>query len=495
MDRNLFDALTRSLAAGATRRGALTLAGGAIAAALMREDAGAARRKRQRRKGKRRKHQRNTNQNDSTSTNTGGNTSGQIFNVCVEAGTRACSRLDVKTSASINQCNLAGAALVGVVAKAFAGDQISFKDAHLLAANFSAANLSRACFAGASLRNAVLTATNLDFADLTGADLCGANFTASTVTPAQVLAGEVCCSTVLADGASAAPCRDGWDCCGEGCANLQTDPYNCGACGNTCGVGELCCNGGCIDPQVDGFCGLESAQCLSPDSDLHTAIANTGEGGGLILCGGTWHITKTLLLGSDIQIIGGWDGGTTVIDAGDTCQVFGIRSGVHVTMSNVSVRGGNAESGAGIFNQGHLTLGDCDVNANSAVQYGGGIYNENSLRVARGAVQHNTAYSSDAEYAGLGIYNDEGTVLVQEASVSSNQQPQTSNPGSGGGIFNYFGQLAIMPSSMVTGNEVTGDGGGVFDEGGIVEVVSATTITGNLPNNCAGSPAAPNCSG
>ncbi|MFT4040504.1 MAG: pentapeptide repeat-containing protein [Thermomicrobiales bacterium] len=502
MEQRVFDLFTAALAARPTRRAALGLLGSALAVALAGSPLEAKPRKRRkgkanikRRKDKHRRKIRNRNKNTSTSTNSSGGGAGPIFNVCAEAGTRACSRLDVKTSASINQCNLPNAALVGVVAHAFAGDQINFTNAHLLQANFSAANLSRVCFAGASLRNAVLTATNLDFADLTGADLCGANFTASTVTPAQVLAGDVCCGTLLADGSSAAPCRDGWECCGEGCVNPQTDPYNCGACGNTCAVGELCCNGGCIDPQVDGFCGLASDQCLSPGSDLQSAIHNTDDGGVLILCAGTWQITSTLLLDNDIQIVGGWGGGISEIDAGGNCQVFGIRSGVHVSMSNVSVRGGKAESGAGIFNQGHLTLGDCVISANYARQYGGGIYNENSLRVARGAIENNTAYSSSAVFAGLGIYNDAGTVLIEDALVSSNHQQQMTSPGSGGGVFNYFGQLAIMPNSIVSGNVVTGEGGGVFNEGGIVEVVSASTITINQPDNCAGSPAVPNCVG
>ncbi len=44
-------------------------------------------------------------------------------------------------------------------------------------------------------------------------------------------------------------CPSGQTCCGSGsnaqCKNLQTDPNNCGACGNGCGNQQQCVNGQC----------------------------------------------------------------------------------------------------------------------------------------------------------------------------------------------------------------------------------------------------------
>jgi hypothetical protein len=39
-----------------------------------------------------------------------------------------------------------------------------------------------------------------------------------------------------------------WVCCnvvGNGCFDLDTDRFNCGACGAACGTNEICCGGGC----------------------------------------------------------------------------------------------------------------------------------------------------------------------------------------------------------------------------------------------------------
>lgn len=36
--------------------------------------------------------------------------------------------------------------------------------------------------------------------------------------------------------------------CGDGCANLQTDPENCGSCGKVCSQGMACGGGKCVDP-------------------------------------------------------------------------------------------------------------------------------------------------------------------------------------------------------------------------------------------------------
>ena len=34
--------------------------------------------------------------------------------------------------------------------------------------------------------------------------------------------------------------------CGSTCKDLNKDPSNCGACGNTCGVGRVCSSGECV---------------------------------------------------------------------------------------------------------------------------------------------------------------------------------------------------------------------------------------------------------
>src|SRR3712207_5344018 len=77
------------------------------------------------------------------------------------------------------------------------------------------------------------------------------------------------------------PCPPGQGCCNRTCVDLQSDPNNCGSCGNSCGASDKCqqgecvivlctqpgkkyCNGSCIDVQSDpnncGSCGNSCPQ-------------------------------------------------------------------------------------------------------------------------------------------------------------------------------------------------------------------------------------------
>jgi hypothetical protein len=51
--------------------------------------------------------------------------------------------------------------------------------------------------------------------------------------------------------------------CGPRCADLQTDPRNCGTCGKTCATGEICRIGLCVAGQ--GSCPAGADHCLGED--------------------------------------------------------------------------------------------------------------------------------------------------------------------------------------------------------------------------------------
>ena len=70
-------------------------------------------------------------------------------------------------------------------------------------------------------------------------------------------------------GSGAPSCAPGQEMCGAQCVNTNTDPNNCGACGNSCN-GFSCCNGQCTDTSADqnncGACGAvcaPSQQCIT----------------------------------------------------------------------------------------------------------------------------------------------------------------------------------------------------------------------------------------
>jgi hypothetical protein len=65
-------------------------------------------------------------------------------------------------------------------------------------------------------------------------------------------------------------CPDNGSLCDGACLNTQTDPDNCGFCGNTCGPGASCTQGSCVCPQA----GLTS--CQSGCTNVSTDDSNCG---------------------------------------------------------------------------------------------------------------------------------------------------------------------------------------------------------------------------
>ncbi|KAJ5987705.1 hypothetical protein N7481_002915 [Penicillium waksmanii] len=63
------------------------------------------------------------------------------------------------------------------------------------------------------------------------------------------------------------PCAEGEACCNGACTNLNNNPSNCGACGNTCASGLTCCNGACTDLQnTPGNCGTCGNTCAEGEA-------------------------------------------------------------------------------------------------------------------------------------------------------------------------------------------------------------------------------------
>src|ERR687893_1353134 len=63
------------------------------------------------------------------------------------------------------------------------------------------------------------------------------------------------------------PCPAGQGCCNRTCVDLQSDPNNCGSCGNSCPEGVPCTNGGCVvcvQPEFPDNC---NGECVDLQSD------------------------------------------------------------------------------------------------------------------------------------------------------------------------------------------------------------------------------------
>ncbi len=238
-----------------------------------------------------------------------------------------------------------------------------------------------------------------------------------------------------------------------------------------------------------GLAGLSSADaagtvtnCASYGSagtpgDLAWAL----QGGGTVTfqCSGT-IVVPPITLSQDTVIDSA--GRSVTLSGNHANKVLLVNSGVTVELNGITVANGvtapdagSGASGAGIYNEGTLTLTDSTVGANTAMMgHGGGIYNSSgSLTLTNSTVNGNRARSiSYFSRAGGGIYNDSGTVTLTNSTVSGNHADY------GGGIYNDSGTV-ILTNSTVSGNYAD-YGGGIYNGStGAGVILTNSTVSGN----------------
>lgn len=260
--------------------------------------------------------------------------------------------------------------------------------------------------------------------------------------------------------------------------------------------------------QSDGLCLTAGGQCT-----LRAAIqqANFADDADVITVpAGTYAFTlggqnEDSAATGDLDIIrnlaiNGAGQSDTVVNASGLDRAFHILSGV-VSISNLTVTGGNSDLGGGILNQGSgaltavtvqsgsatagggvanlgpLAMTLCNVTGNSATE-SGGILNQGDLAITDSVVTGNTVTGTVA--FGGGISNvAPGILTVTACTISGNAVHDTLGPtgGRGGGITNS-GSITIM-SSTLSGNNVDaiGQGGGIFNSANIT--MNNSTVSGN----------------
>jgi hypothetical protein len=186
-----------------------------------------------------------------------------------------------------------------------------------------------------------------------------------------------------------------------------------------------------------------------------------GDGGGGILNfgGGTVNINNSTFSGNSSALFGGG---------------ISNRLGT-MNITNTAVSGNSANEGGGILNgAGQMTIRDSTVSGNFGiatifqVARGAGILNNGTLTVTNSAISANSV-----EGLGGGIWNG-GDATLTKSVVKDN----SASPGTGAGIFNQGpGTLAVV-NSTVNNNSASGDGGGIGTGG--PTYVNSSTISGNF---------------
>ena len=227
--------------------------------------------------------------------------------------------------------------------------------------------------------------------------------------------------------------------------------------------------GSCPSP---GACTLRDALALATQGDtIQFSVTGT------ILLAPT---KGALVLTKNVTILG--PGAANLAVSGqDAVPVFAVNSGVQAALVGLSVRngGGPATNGAGINNDGTVTVANSVLSGNSASQVlggGGAIYNTGTLTVANSTLSGNSATGNFG--SGGAIFNF-GTLTVTQSTLSGNSAP------GGGGILNANGGTLTVINSTLSGNSAGSLGGGGILNGGTA-TVTQSTLSGNSASQVLG---------
>ncbi len=239
-------------------------------------------------------------------------------------------------------------------------------------------------------------------------------------------------------------------------------------------------NGGCI--YANGALALNQVQITNC-----TATGNGGGKGGAIFVNssGSAILINTSILTNTAGALGAgiYDNGMLSVTnsyvsgnstVGNGAGIY-IDFGASPAMLTNTILSGNAtfSSGGAIFNYSTLTVNNSTLSGNSTGNLGGGIYNFSTLIVNDSTFSGNFAINFDG---GGGIYNS-STMTVNNTILSGNTAAK------GGGITNSGN--ATLTSVTLSGNTVTSIGGGIYNGAGTL-TLNKSTVSGNSATNFGG---------
>jgi hypothetical protein len=253
---------------------------------------------------------------------------------------------------------------------------------------------------------------------------------------------------------------------------------------------------------VNGVSGNDTNNCQTPQAACKTighAISLASSGDSIVLAPATY--TERLGIAISLNVIGS-GARTTIIDGQAAGSVIGISSPAQVTLSNITVRNGHASLGAGLYNEGRLTINSSTITGNNAnffgnrvilcCAYGGGIYNgtNGTLTINNSTISANTAGGGGwhcgqiipCQGSGGGIANV-GQLRINNSTISGNSAfgLQASFNGRGGGIYNGNPGGMMVSNSTISGNSGT-HGGGTYFGGGFQNSIVANNSGQNCSN-------------
>ncbi|MBE6499311.1 MAG: hypothetical protein E7Z80_02010, partial [Methanobrevibacter thaueri] len=202
-------------------------------------------------------------------------------------------------------------------------------------------------------------------------------------------------------------------------------------------------------------------------------------------------IDGNLLNGNTLII----DGNNHILNGNGSARIFNIINNANVIIKNLNIVNGYSDNGGAIYNNGNLTLLNCNITNNIVSNNGGAIFNENMMVIINSSFTNNSAVNGNK--LGGAIYNignltiagslfknnyvnGYGGVIYNDNYVKIFNSNFTSNSAlkDGGAIFNP--KIMVIEDSLFENNTVTQyNGGAIYNEN------MMTIINSSFTNNSA----------
>lgn len=143
-----------------------------------------------------------------------------------------------------------------------------------------------------------------------------------------------------------------------------------------------------------------------------------------------------------------------------------LGTGTTATLSSCQIRGNYADNGAGIYQEGLLSIQGSEISKNNSPGMGGAF-----LVLASGTLGMNqcTLDSNITSGDGAGIFNF-GSINVQNSTISRNN----TTSGAGGGLCQAPGAMTVFRNTTVSGNNAANGGGGLYSVGVGLSITNCT---------------------
>lgn len=213
--------------------------------------------------------------------------------------------------------------------------------------------------------------------------------------------------------------------------------------------------------------GARGDQQITPEEGALRAALSEG---GLItfLRGGALNVREPLTIAGDVTLNA--DSVPVVISGMGVTRVFHVLPGATLTLINITISNGRASHGAGVLNEGNLTLVGCILTDNIArgvdatgsdggsgeSAAGGAIYNAGSLAMSGSAFNGNRAVAGAGDSGAHGV---NGYAAAEPGGPGGHGADAA-----GGGIFSSGNLLAT--NCTFTANAAAGGDGGAGGAGG-----------------------------